>query len=68
VVQAAVQSPFEEATQRVAEATGVTVPKRRSEQLLQEMDSNQPRWTIIIAYSNATKDSGFLKAQMPRQI
>jgi hypothetical protein len=36
LVQAAVQGPFDEATARVAEATGVMVPKRSAEQLVQE--------------------------------
>jgi hypothetical protein len=35
VIQAAIQGPFEEATARVAEATGVRVPKRSAEQLIQ---------------------------------
>jgi hypothetical protein len=36
LVQAAVQGPFDEATARVAEATGVVVPKRSAEDLVQE--------------------------------
>ena len=36
VVQAAAQGPFDEATARVAEATGGVVPKRSAEDLVQE--------------------------------
>jgi hypothetical protein len=36
LVQAAVQGPFDEATARVAETTGVVVPKRSAEDLVQE--------------------------------
>jgi hypothetical protein len=36
LVQAAVQGPFDEATARVVEATGVMIPKRSAEQLVQE--------------------------------
>jgi hypothetical protein len=36
LVQAAVQGPFAEAAARVADATGVAIPKRSAEQLLQE--------------------------------
>jgi hypothetical protein len=36
VVQAAVQGPFDEATTRVADMTGVVVPKRSAEVLVQE--------------------------------
>jgi hypothetical protein len=36
LVQATVQGPFDEATARVAEATGVVIPKRRAEDLVQE--------------------------------
>jgi hypothetical protein len=36
LVQAAVQGPFDEATARVADATGVVVPKRSAEELVQE--------------------------------
>ena len=36
LVQAAVQGPFEEAPARVADATGVTGPKRRAEQVVRD--------------------------------
>jgi Flavin-binding monooxygenase-like len=36
LIQAAVQGPFAEATARVAEATGVVIPKRSAEQLVWE--------------------------------
>lgn len=36
VVKAAVQGPFEEAVERVEEATGVGIPKRSAQQILQE--------------------------------
>jgi hypothetical protein len=37
LVQAAVQGPFDEATARVAEATGVVIPQRSAEHLVQEV-------------------------------
>jgi hypothetical protein len=36
VVKAAVQGPFDEAVERVEEATGVEIPKRSAEQMVQE--------------------------------